>query len=200
MRWMAGWFSTPRSGRRCGVLIRAAPIPPRLIPARSGAAVSTISPSGVPGRLLGEFSERASLARWDRIFRERRTDQGWDRLRQAVVRTLEPRETEGPLALLDRVWGAWPTASATGREWAAGLTSTWSALGFPGDLDETEARLWGRLLAVGPGTGTGFRVRKPWGRRNSRSGSPSAPARCCCPGRESRKRGFRSWVSWRCEA
>ncbi len=98
---------------------------------------------------FGEFQrERASLARWDRIFRERRTDQGWDRLRQAVVRTLEPRETEGPLALLDRVWGAWPTASATGREWAAGLTSTWSALGFPGDLDETEARLWGRLLAV----------------------------------------------------
>ena len=98
--------------------------------------------------------QRTFFARWDRIFRERRTDQGWHGSRAGGGSDPEPRETEGPLALLDRVWGAWPTASATGLEWAGGVDLHLERPGVPRGPGRD------RGPAVGPAPCRGPRNRK----------------------------------------
>ena len=82
----------------------------------------------------GEFQpHRASLALWDRSFREHRVDQGWDRLqRVAAARDLD-RESAAILDRLDRLRGALAVPAATGGSGPPGCTGL-AALGFP--------RLW----------------------------------------------------------
>jgi RecB family exonuclease len=90
--------------------------------------------------------QRAELPRWDRLFREQRADRGWPRLKQAVARSLDPRETEVTLACLERVRELLRPASGRGREWAERLTAAWKALGFPAVQEEAEAGQGKRLL------------------------------------------------------
>jgi RecB family exonuclease len=90
--------------------------------------------------------QRADLPHWDRLFREQRADRGWPLLKRAVARSLDPRETEGTLACLERVRDLLRPASGSGREWAERLTAAWKALAFPAVQEEAEAGQGKRLL------------------------------------------------------
>jgi RecB family exonuclease len=92
--------------------------------------------------------ERATLACWDRIFRQERADQGWDRLRGAAARNLESPGTAETLARLDRVRDTLQVPAAGGREWAAHLQAAWAVLGFPGGLEAGEPGQWSQLTAL----------------------------------------------------
>ncbi len=97
----------------------------------------------------GRFQpQRDSLASWDRAFRERRADRGWDYLREAAARDRELRDPEETLARLDLVRAVLHLEAAAGREWTAGLDAAWRDLGFPGELDEAESWQWDRLGAL----------------------------------------------------
>jgi RecB family exonuclease len=142
-----GWAYNASRGPSLGdaPLFRAAVLPVQFAGAENREDLVSLLLSPYCSRFQ---SLRPALARWDRSFREHRADRGWERLRGALVRDLEPRETEETLARLDRLWPALQMASARGREWAAGLRAAWRVLGFPGDLDEAEAWQWDRLLAA----------------------------------------------------
>jgi RecB family exonuclease len=88
------------------------------------------------------------LPRWDRIFREQRVVQGWDRLRRSISRQVEPAESEETLASLDRLREGLHLAAASGREWVSRLQSAWTALGFPASLAEGEAGHLNQLSAL----------------------------------------------------
>jgi len=97
----------------------------------------------------GEFQpHRASLALWDRSFREHRVDQGWHRLQRVAVAGDLDRESAAILDRLDRLRGALAVPAATGGEWAARLHQAWTALSFPTGLEEGEPGQWGQLTAL----------------------------------------------------
>lgn len=86
---------------------------------------------------------------WDRLFRDRRLDQGWKGFRQAVAQ--DPGSTQSDaemLKLLDQVWGTLRGTPATGRQWAARLNAVWEKLGFSADLEEVEQAAWDRVTSL----------------------------------------------------
>ena len=56
-------------------------------------------------------------AQWDRAFRERRVDQGWDQLRRAVLRSRPPEAETAVLERLDRVWNSLQLSTAPAGQW-----------------------------------------------------------------------------------
>ncbi len=94
-------------------------------------------------------AHQAQGAAWDRLFRDRRLEQGWQGFHQAVAqdRASTPGAAE-LLARLDQVWGTLRVTPATGRQWAARLNAVWEQLGFPTDLEEDENAAWGRVTAL----------------------------------------------------
>jgi RecB family exonuclease len=91
--------------------------------------------------------QAARLARWDQIFRERGVDRGWDRLRQAVLKSPGGQAEADMLARLDRIWSRFP-ASAPAGQWCRRLRAAWQELGFPRGLQDTEAAAWARLMGL----------------------------------------------------
>jgi RecB family exonuclease len=86
---------------------------------------------------------------WDRLFRDHRLEQGWERFRQAVAHDQSlPPEREKLLGRLDQIWATLPKTAAPGAQWAAGLKAAWEALEFPADLDDPEKGAWGQLTAL----------------------------------------------------
>jgi exodeoxyribonuclease-5 len=93
------------------------------------------------------FQERQSrLPLWDRVFRERRVERGWEALRRVAAQG-EQAEPGGKevLEVLNRVRQILRPAPARGGEWAARLTRVWQILGFPCGLEETEMGQWSRV-------------------------------------------------------
>ena len=90
------------------------------------------------------------LAQWDRIFRERRVDQGWDQLRQAVLRSRPPEAETAVLERLDRVWDSLKVPAAPAGQWCRRLRAAWQELGFPRGLGEAEREPWNRLIGLLP--------------------------------------------------
>jgi ATP-dependent helicase/nuclease subunit B len=84
-------------------------------------------------------------ARWDLVFRERRLDQGWDHLRQAVLRSRPPEAETALLARLDRVLVSLKGPAAPPGEWRRLLKAAWQELGFPRGLGPAEQEPWNRL-------------------------------------------------------
>ena len=87
-------------------------------------------------------------AHWDRAFRERRLDQGWDQLRQAVLRSRPPEAETALLERLDRVWNSLRLSTATAGQWGRLLKAAWQDLGFPRGLGEADREPWNRLVAL----------------------------------------------------
>jgi RecB family exonuclease len=87
-------------------------------------------------------------AQWDRAFRERRVDQGWDHLRQAVLRSRPPEAETAVLQRLDRVWDSLKLPAAPAGEWRRLLKAAWRELGFPRGLGEAEREPWNRLAGL----------------------------------------------------
>jgi RecB family exonuclease len=90
------------------------------------------------------------LAHWDRIFRERRVDQGWDQLRQAVLRSRPPEAEAAALERLERIWRTLKLPAAPAGQWRRLLKAAWRDLGFPRGLGETEREPWNRLDGLLP--------------------------------------------------
>ena len=99
----------------------------------------------------GEVQVQGSrLAHWDRIFRERRVDQAWDQLRQAVLRSRPPEAETATLDRLDRVWHSLKAPAAPPGAWCRLLKAAWQELGFPRGLSEAEGEPWNRLMGLLP--------------------------------------------------
>ncbi len=93
-------------------------------------------------------SFQGEIARWDRVWREHRVDQGWGRLQQAVVQQLGTGGDSGLLGRLGQVWASFKTSGATCREWADRLQGAWRDLGFPHGLTEEEGAAWASLSSL----------------------------------------------------
>jgi len=89
-------------------------------------------------------------AQWDLIFRERRLDQGWNHLRQAVLRSRPPEDQTAVLQRLDRVWVSLKLPAAPPGQWCRRLRTAWQELGFPRGLGEAEREPWNRLTGLLP--------------------------------------------------
>lgn len=89
---------------------------------------------------------REATAPWDRIFRERRIDQGWRHLRQAVTRHSSSTQALKLLPRLDRLWDSL-RSPASGAQWAGRLEQVRQELGFY-PVDEAETGAWSRLQAL----------------------------------------------------
>ena len=89
-------------------------------------------------------------AHWDLIFRERRLDQGWEQLRQAVLRSRPSGAETALLDRLDRVWNSLKGPDAPAAQWCRRLRAAWQELGFPRGLGEGEREPWHRLDALLP--------------------------------------------------
>ncbi|MBM4294865.1 MAG: hypothetical protein FJ126_08190 [Deltaproteobacteria bacterium] len=87
------------------------------------------------------------LGRWDRLFRDRRADQGWKRLGQAV-RQEEKGSGLQVLELLDKMFAAFSAGPIPAREWGGRLREAWASLGFPGELSPEETAAWNRLTGL----------------------------------------------------
>ncbi len=90
------------------------------------------------------------LGGWDRAFREPRLDQGWDDLRQAVLRSRPPEAEVEVLQRLDRVWNSLRPSPAPAGQWCHRLRVAWQDLGFPRGLGEAEREPWHRLAGLLP--------------------------------------------------
>ncbi len=88
------------------------------------------------------------LARWDQLFRKRRVEQGWDRLRKTVTRTPHGEDEGEVLARLDRVWYSLNLSVAPVRQWCRQLQAAWRELDFPRGLHEADAEAWVRLTGL----------------------------------------------------
>jgi len=93
-------------------------------------------------------AQQRHLPLWDRVFREQRTERGWQGLSRVAAQVEESADSLELLAVLDRVWQLLRPASGTGREWAARLQKTWRLLGFPQGLDNAETVQWNRTAAL----------------------------------------------------
>ena len=89
-------------------------------------------------------------APWDRAFRERRVDQGWDQLRQAVLRSRPCEAETDVLERLERVWNSLKLSTATAGQWGRLLKAAWQELGFPRGLGEADREPWNRLVGLLP--------------------------------------------------
>jgi ATP-dependent helicase/nuclease subunit B len=89
---------------------------------------------------------REATAPWDRIFRERRIDQGWRSLRQTVARYADAAEALKLLPRLDRLWDSFRTPT-NGTQWARRLERAWQELAFY-PVEEAETGAWSRLKAL----------------------------------------------------
>lgn len=90
-------------------------------------------------------AQHPQLPLWDRAFRERRVERGWEFLSRAAAQADPGEAARDVLTGLDRVWQLLRPVPAGGREWAARLTRVWQLLGFPQGLDETEMGQWHRV-------------------------------------------------------
>jgi RecB family exonuclease len=93
-------------------------------------------------RALAE--KQADVARWDRLFREQGISQGWERLKAAAVSEFRPDSRL--LERLEQALAALAKGRQPLRDWLAGIKVSWERLGFPGELNETEALQYRRLL------------------------------------------------------
>ncbi|MBU4234540.1 MAG: PD-(D/E)XK nuclease family protein [Desulfobacterales bacterium] len=89
-------------------------------------------------------------AQWDRAFRERRVDQGWDQLRRAVLRSRPPEAETAVLERLDRIWNSLRLSTAPAGQWGHRLRAAWQELGFPRGLGEADREPWDRLVGLLP--------------------------------------------------
>ncbi|HZE21015.1 MAG TPA: PD-(D/E)XK nuclease family protein, partial [Desulfobaccales bacterium] len=85
------------------------------------------------------------LAPWDRVWRERRVDQGWEQQKQAILKYRRVEAETAVLQRLDRVWNSLSLPEAPAREWRRRLQAAWRELGFPKGLDGVESEAWARL-------------------------------------------------------
>lgn len=88
------------------------------------------------------------LAQWDQVFREHRCDQGWDRLRQTVIRSRRGEGEAEVLMRLDRVLNSLKMPAAPAKQWCHQLKKAWQELGFPWGFEEAEAEAWARLTGL----------------------------------------------------
>jgi RecB family exonuclease len=89
-------------------------------------------------------------AHWDRVFRERRVDQGWDNMRQAARQSQGPEADSGVLERLDRVINSLELSAAPAGQWRQRLQAAWQELGFPRGLGPAETEVWTRLAGLLP--------------------------------------------------
>jgi ATP-dependent helicase/nuclease subunit B len=89
-------------------------------------------------------------AHWDRVFRERRLDRGWDNLRQALRQSRPPDAETGILDRLDRVINSLKLPTAPAGQWCRRLQAAWQELGFPRGLSPAEQEVWNRLAGLLP--------------------------------------------------
>lgn len=93
-------------------------------------------------------ARRFALARWDRVFRERRADLGWERLRQTALHFETAPDLLKVLELLEQVFALLGDSSRIpGPQWRDRLQEAWALLGFPGELNPEETVAWNRLTA-----------------------------------------------------
>ncbi len=94
---------------------------------------------------FGVLKEKQNeLALWDRLFRKQRIIQGWEGLRRAAVAEFRPEPRF--LELLEQSFAALGKASRPMGQWLAALKGSWERLGFPGELNSSEALQHRRLL------------------------------------------------------
>jgi RecB family exonuclease len=89
------------------------------------------------------------LPLWDRLFRERKVQQGWRNLRAAVAQARELASSANEvLPRLEQAWERFQVLEAPGREWVGRLQTAWQDLSFPAGLDAEEEAQWHRLLQL----------------------------------------------------
>jgi RecB family exonuclease len=88
------------------------------------------------------------LAHWDRVFRERRVDQGWEHQKQAVLQYRQGETEKLVLPRLDRVWNSLKLPEASAGQWRHRLQAAWQELGFPRGLAGVETEAWARLTGL----------------------------------------------------
>jgi exodeoxyribonuclease-5 len=91
---------------------------------------------------------RRQLPLWDRVFRDRRLDRGWEALSRAASQADETQAAADNQAALDQARQLLRRAPASGREWTDRLHRAWGLLGFPHGLEESEARQFNRIAAL----------------------------------------------------
>jgi RecB family exonuclease len=97
----------------------------------------------------GEFQVRGCrLAHWDRVFRERRVDQGWEQQKQAILQYRGAENETALLKRLDRVWDSLKLPEAAAGQWRRRLQAAWQELGFPRGLAGVETEAWARLTGL----------------------------------------------------
>ena len=93
-------------------------------------------------------AQQAQLAQWDRLFREHRVEQGWERFRRVIEHNRESAAEAEALRQLHQVWASLRAPGATGRECIGRLQGAWQALKFPEVLEEAEQGQWSRITAL----------------------------------------------------
>jgi RecB family exonuclease len=93
-------------------------------------------------------AHREEAALWDRLWRERRVDQGWPHLRRTAARRRPGGAAQDLLAALDQCLAAWPSDRAPAADWLKALKNAWQAGGWPGALALQEAAAYNRLNAL----------------------------------------------------
>jgi len=92
-------------------------------------------------------AQQRHLPLWDRAFRDRRVERGWEGLSRVAAQADLAGGAGEVLAALGQAWELL-RPSAPGREWAARLAQVWQLLGFPHALDGAETRQWSRVAAL----------------------------------------------------
>ena len=93
-------------------------------------------------------AQQPHLPLWDRLFRDRRVERGWELLHRLAAQADLAEPAGETLTVLDRVWQILRPAPASGREWAARLPRVWQLLGFPHSLDAMETGQWSRIYTL----------------------------------------------------
>jgi RecB family exonuclease len=91
----------------------------------------------------GLSRDRDQTALWDRLFRERRLDQGWRYFQKAVARVSRGDRGVPLWSRLERLWASLQT-SGTGEQWRRRLERAWQELELA-PAAEAETAQWGRL-------------------------------------------------------
>jgi RecB family exonuclease len=94
----------------------------------------------------GLSRDRDQTALWDRLFRERRINQGWHFFQKAVARVSRGDRGLQLLPRLERLWASLQT-SGTGEQWRQRLARAWHELELA-PASEAETTQWGRLKAL----------------------------------------------------
>jgi ATP-dependent helicase/nuclease subunit B len=89
------------------------------------------------------------LAALDRLFREKRVDQGWKHLKGIAFRGVGGDATlKAIIAGLEDMWARPDVMAATAQTWGAWLQEAWKRLGFPGVLEEGEKLQFERISTL----------------------------------------------------